>query len=256
MRGAAAEHLAHAAELERRDAAIARELETIGGLADRAGRIRARATELRESLERIPLELADVDARRRAAESEVETVRTNVEAAETRLAGLEGGRRRRTDEVERARSELAVANADYRPAEMLWLGDSLHTLAGRTAAQRFLAEAPVPVTVLAGNHDARWAAAAGGRLALRGGFAFHHGDLAAEVPSGVVEVIGHHHPAFHWWDGAGARLKVPALVWSERRLILPAFSPWAAGVPWNERLGAGERLWVVAPRRVFAVRET
>ena len=148
---------------------------------------------------------------------------------------------------------LRTLIADYRPAEMLWLGDSLHTLAGRTEAERFLTAAPVPVTVLAGNHDARWAAAAGGRLALRGGFAFHHGDLAAELPSGTVEVIGHHHPAFHWWDGAGARLKVPALIWSERRLILPAFSPWAAGVPWNGRLEAGERLWVVAPRRVFAV---
>ncbi len=148
---------------------------------------------------------------------------------------------------------LGALIADYRPAEMLWLGDSLHTLAGRSAAERFLASSPVPVTVLAGNHDAGWAAAAGGRLALRDGFAFHHGDLAAELPSGVVEVIGHHHPAFHWWDGAGARLKVPALVWSRRRLILPAFSPWAAGVPWNERLKTGERLWVVAPRRVFAV---
>jgi len=147
--------------------------------------------------------------------------------------------------------DLRALIADYRPAEMLWLGDSLHTLAGRTTAERFLATAPVPVTVLAGNHDAKWAAAAGGRLARRGGFAFHHGDLAADLPSGVVEVIGHHHPAFHWWDGAGARLKVPALVWSERRLILPAFSPWAAGVPWNGRLNAGERLWAVTPRRVF-----
>ena len=36
---------------------------------------------------------------------------------------------------------LRTLIADYRPAEMLWLGDSLHTLAGRTEAERFLTDA-------------------------------------------------------------------------------------------------------------------
>jgi metallophosphoesterase superfamily enzyme len=38
-----------------------------------------------------------------------------------------------------------------------------------------------------------------------------------------------------------------------RRIILPAFSPWAAGTPWNRELAAEERLWAIAPHRVFAV---
>jgi metallophosphoesterase superfamily enzyme len=37
----------------------------------------------------------------------------------------------------------------------------------------------------------------------------------------------------------------------ERRLILPAFSPWAAGTPWNERLRPDEMLWAIAPARIF-----
>ena len=41
---------------------------------------------------------------------------------------------------------LGTLIADYGPAEMLWLGDSLHTLAGRTEAERFLETAPVPVS--------------------------------------------------------------------------------------------------------------
>lgn len=144
--------------------------------------------------------------------------------------------------------------ADYRPAEMLWLGDSLHTLKGREHAENYLQRTAVPITIIPGNHDARWSAVSPERLVTRGRFAFHHGDrLAAGLAPGALEVIGHHHPAFAWFDGAGGRIKVPALVQSPARLILPAFSPWAAGVPWNRRLEPDERLWVVSSRRVFAV---
>jgi len=89
---------------------------------------------------------------------------------------------------------------------------------------------------------------------MRENFFFHHGDCALPVPPGCVEVIGHHHPALSWSDGAGTRLKIPALIASRRRLILPAFSPWAAGTPWNDRLEAEETLWAVAPSRIFAVK--
>jgi metallophosphoesterase superfamily enzyme len=91
--------------------------------------------------------------------------------------------------------------------------------------------------------------------AHRPGFYFHHGDRPADtLPENVLEIIGHHHPAVSLADGAGTRLKLPALVASPRRLILPAFSPWAAGTAWNHRLLPEEKLWAVAPSRVFAVR--
>ena len=55
-------------------------------------------------------------------------------------------------------------------------------------------------------------------------------------------------------DGAGTRLKLPALVASPRRLILPAFSPWAAGTTWNNDALPEEILWAIAPSRIFAVK--
>ncbi|HWL14417.1 MAG TPA: metallophosphoesterase [Opitutus sp.] len=139
--------------------------------------------------------------------------------------------------------------ADYRPRELLWLGDSLHTLAGRTAAENYLRRASTTVAIVSGNHDAKWPRAADRPFLARDGFLFHHGDRAPACPPDVVEVVGHHHPAFVWSDGAGARLKLPALVVSSRRLVLPAFSPWAAGTPW---LPAGdEKVYAIGAKRIF-----
>lgn len=157
--------------------------------------------------------------------------------------------------------------ADYRPAEMIWLGDSLHTLAGRGPAEDFLRGCSTPVHILSGNHDRRWKPnLAGGSVGTpanspvelppalnRDGFIFHHGHLPVSVPDGAWEIIGHHHPAIAWNDGAGGRLKLPALVASKRRMILPAFSPWAAGAPWNAQLADDERLFAISPKRIFAV---
>jgi uncharacterized protein len=96
----------------------------------------------------------------------------------------------------------------------------------------------------------RWARA-NAQSVVRGGYFLHHGNRELEVPQEHVEIIGHHHPAVSWHDGAGGRMKLPALVDGPRRLILPAFSPWAAGTPWNHNLRDGESLWAVTARRVF-----
>ena len=162
------------------------------------------------------------------------------------------------DEIE---TTLRALLRDYSPAELIWLGDSLHTSrtapSSRAGAEAFIASSPCPVHVVAGNHDARWALAGAGPL-VRGRFILHHGDqhLPAELapPADATEIIGHHHPAYVHRDGAGARLKLPALVQSPSRIILPAFSPWAAGVAWNERLAPGEVLWAAAPRRLLPIR--
>lgn len=149
-------------------------------------------------------------------------------------------------------ASLHALCADYAPAAMIWLGDSLHTLAGRATAEAFLRDCPVPVTLLAGNHDSRWRSAPQRTLQL-GNYFFHHGDATPAIPPGALEIVGHYHPALVWRDGAGANLKLPALIASSRRLILPAFSPWAAGTAWNERLLPDETLWVIAPHRVFSL---
>lgn len=149
-------------------------------------------------------------------------------------------------------SALHALITDYQPASLLWLGDSLHALAGRAPAEAFIAASPIPIILIAGNHDARWRAPTQTSLHLGAHF-FHHGDGTPPIPTDALEIVGHHHPSFLWWDGAGTRLKIPALVAGPRRLILPAFSPWAAGTPWNERLAPGETLWAVTPKRVFAI---
>lgn len=151
------------------------------------------------------------------------------------------------DEIE---SRLRALLATYEPAEMLWLGDVVHAAEGAARAERFVSECATPITLLAGNHDRRWRSRGASSL-QRGRFFFHHGDLAPAVPTDCVEVIGHHHPAASWGDNAGSRLKLPALVARANRLILPAFSPWAAGTAWNDQLTPQDTLWVIAPSRIF-----
>jgi metallophosphoesterase superfamily enzyme len=145
--------------------------------------------------------------------------------------------------------------SDYCPAEMIWLGDVVHAAEGGARAESFLRESPVPIVSIAGNHDRLWRSA-GARTAVRGNYFFHHGDASPALPPRCLEIVGHHHPAVSWGDGAGSRLKLPALVVSARRLILPAFSPWAAGTPWAVDPIAAETLWAIAPTRIFAVSRT
>src|SRR5687768_350142 len=104
---------------------------------------------------------------------------------------------------------------DYHPAEMIWLGDVVHAAEGGARAEAFLRQAPVPVISVAGNHDRRWRMA-GSPSVTRGNYFFHHGDTRRTPTPPCIEVIGHHHPAVSWGDGAGSRLKLPALVVSAR----------------------------------------
>ncbi len=153
------------------------------------------------------------------------------------------------DQIEERLQALITA---YAPAEMIWLGDSVHAAEGAARADAFLRASSTPVTLIRGNHDRRWRSA-GAVSAVRGRYFFHHGDGMPTIPPDGVEVIGHHHPAVSWWDGAGASVKMPALVASAHRLVLPAFSPWAAGTPWIAAPGARETLWAVTPARIFSL---
>lgn len=100
---------AYAAELEQRDASLAGELARIGELAGRAFGVRARAAEVSAALERVPLELAELQQRRREADADIAAARVELDRAEARVETLESGRRRRVEELERARKESATA---------------------------------------------------------------------------------------------------------------------------------------------------
>jgi putative SbcD/Mre11-related phosphoesterase len=142
--------------------------------------------------------------------------------------------------------------AETRAARLVIVGDIVHRAGSEDRAARTLERlaGALEVRLVAGNHDRRARLEMADTLELDGWF-FHHGDRTRVVPGGCVEVVGHHHPAAFWSDGAGTRIKMPACVVGPRRIVLPAFSPWAGGVPWNDRLATDERLWVVSRRRVF-----
>lgn len=105
-----------------------------------------------------------------------------------------------------------------------------------------------------GNHDRPALKRDGGFLPWHriGDFVFHHGHKMTkalrelDMSHAPVHICGHEHPALHLSDGAGLKLKLPALVQDRfqalpdlQHWILPAFSPWAGGAKYespNERL--------------------
>ena len=143
---------------------------------------------------------------------------------------------------------------DYHPATLILLGDLVHD---QTAAREFFSlvirlREQCDVVLLAGNHDAQIKRL---NVDLRDSFVtdqfeFHHGDCARKQ-NGRIQIIGHFHPAATLHDGAGLRLKFPALVQESHCWILPAFSPWAAGTEWTER--EQSHIWLCTPQRILLV---
>lgn len=142
----------------------------------------------------------------------------------------------------------------YKPKQMIWLGDSLHTAEAAASAEQFLGELPteLEVVIIRGNHDRKWPRADIDEFRM-GNYVFHHGDQSPATKAGTTEIIGHIHPAFLWSDDAGMRLRIPMLVEEAHRLILPAFSDWSAGATWNDKIKPGEKLWLISSHRIFSL---
>jgi|APTNR8051073442_1049403.scaffolds.fasta_scaffold01720_10 metallophosphoesterase superfamily enzyme len=153
---------------------------------------------------------------------------------------------------------------DHLPRRLILVGDIMdgsgsaeETLKLLESLQPYVAE----IICILGNHD---------RSALRKhwpfvethrepGFLFSHGHHFKAVESTATEadrfhITGHEHPAITVSDGAGLRLKLPALVrekitGSRERWLLPAFSPWAAGGGYRSKQPLEQ--WICAPSRVW-----
>ena len=146
---------------------------------------------------------------------------------------------------------LALLN-HYKPRTLILDGDVMDGGGSVRETTRLLKRLRDCVAVLVcveGNHD---------RPALRKdasfvtmhrepGFIFQHGHkyertLEGESAEGCVVISGHEHPTLNLSDGAGLKLKLPALVQQRRKSatgshenwILPAFSPWAGGTPYDQ----------------------
>jgi putative SbcD/Mre11-related phosphoesterase len=153
--------------------------------------------------------------------------------------------------MESIEDRLMALIGDYRPRQLVIVGDLVHDRAAAAEAGELLlrlAKVTEPI-VLAGNHDRHVA----GLIPMReswqtDGFYFHHGHCAQENDA-RVQVIGHHHPAASITDGAGLRLKLPAFVQQGSCWILPAFSPWAAGTAW--KADPASRTWLCTPMRIL-----
>lgn len=109
MAPVAADLLSHARELERRDAAVAGELERVVALSEAAAALRERVGELQAARAGFPGERERLGALRLDAEAEVARATRELETAEKRLADVGSSRRTREDDLERAAKEAATA---------------------------------------------------------------------------------------------------------------------------------------------------
>jgi DNA ligase-associated metallophosphoesterase len=140
---------------------------------------------------------------------------------------------------------------DYAPAQLILLGDLVHdrTAEGELFQLVERLRKSCEIVLIGGNHDRRlnhplvesWQS---------DGFYFHHGHCASERRD-CIQIIGHHHPAAVIRDGAGLRLKLPAFVQQKNCWIMPAFSPWAAGVEWPA--DKDSRTWLCSPKRILCL---
>lgn len=143
---------------------------------------------------------------------------------------------------------LEVLRREYRPARWVFLGDTVHAVARIGVLEDELRQlirlvGGEPSTFVLGNHDARLPELLRSlgyhgectRLAVAGPHVLVHGDAMpwdtakARLGQGGRVFCGHEHPAVVLGDGVATRVRVPCFLVGPHRVILPAFSRWAAG---------------------------
>jgi uncharacterized protein len=144
-------------------------------------------------------------------------------------------------QTEAMRDSLMDIIDRYSPERFLLLGDLKHEFSRNLAqewseARRILGtlQEHGEVIIVRGNHD-NFLATIASKLGVRmveehtaAGIHFVHGHLAnGDRPL----VMGHEHPSVRLFDSVGACVKLPCFVHFERErvLVMPAFSPLAAG---------------------------
>jgi putative SbcD/Mre11-related phosphoesterase len=145
----------------------------------------------------------------------------------------------------------------YRPTQLVLLGDIVHRAVEVPALEDELCRlaqrlgSMCQLRLVIGNHDRKLAAllrklrltdaplersvAMGSHLLLHGDdFSSAANDNCVAVPgAGGLTVIGHEHPALRLGDGVTGSAKCPCFLIGPKLLIMPAFSSWAAGSPFQ-----------------------
>lgn len=128
-----------------------------------------------------------------------------------------------------------------RPSSVVFLGDTVHAPDPAPEERAWIRERfdawradGAALTVVRGNHDR--AIAADFEIDVveewrAPGIVGVHGDKEWPAPkSDEILVLGHLHPAVGIEDAAGVRRRVPVFLRHPSLVILPAFSPFAAGL--------------------------
>jgi uncharacterized protein len=169
-----------------------------------------------------------------------------------------------------ARDALLALVGELALQRLLLLGDLKHSTrgadAGEVAALQEVLGAlagRVELTLVRGNHDRgleRLVELAVVDQVEAGGWTFAHGD---RLVAGERVVVGHEHPAFHARDALGAGFRAPCFLVGEHSIVLPAFSPDAAGTDVGKPPPGGflspytrrepQRCYVVEGGRLFLV---
>jgi uncharacterized protein len=145
-------------------------------------------------------------------------------------------------------ARLQALQGAYEPNEIVFLGDIVHRAVALEAIEqelRTIVTTLAPgstLTFLSGNHDRHLA-----RLLQRwklpiqlrpwcdvGPHRLLHGDAAGadlivQQRDGGRIFMGHEHPAVTIGDGVTTSQKCPCFLVSDKLVVLPAFSRWAAG---------------------------
>lgn len=145
---------------------------------------------------------------------------------------------------------LSALQRDYRAEQIVLLGDIVHRAVPIAPIKDELVRLlscfadNVRLTLVMGNHDRDLERLIGGsnrfthHLKIQNCI-FLHGDrdstvVAAEVIRSAEQqghwiIMGHEHPSVTLGDGVATWEKYPCFLICDRLIVLPAFSPWAAG---------------------------
>jgi uncharacterized protein len=136
--------------------------------------------------------------------------------------------------------KLTAVVQELIPKQLVLLGDAVHAPRPSKIEKDWIQHcfrswaSTAAIFFVRGNHDRRisldFAVETSAQWRSPGWIGVHGDGMIPEPGNGETLVVGHLHPAVGIEDAAGVKRKIPVFLESEHILVLPAFSPFAAGV--------------------------